>query len=202
LEFEAMMIDSGSDQTEKRAEAPPRAQYCLFDTAIGSCGLAFNERGLTRLRLAERDRAWAEKGFGTRAARASRTPREIDQLIADIQSYMSGSRMDFSAVRLDLTGIGSFEQAVYAAARRIPWGATTSYGELALQIGAPQAARAVGRALARNPVPIIVPCHRILGKGHRAGGFSAPGGVFTKQYLLALEGVHIDVGTPFFPGFN
>ena len=88
------------------------------------------------------------------------------------------------------------------AARRIPWGATTSYGELALQIGVAQAARAVGRALARNPVPIIVPCHRILAKGHRAGGFSAPGGVFTKQHLLALEGVHIDAGTPFFPGFS
>ena len=196
------MIGIGSDETEKRAEAPPRAQYCLFDTAIGSCGLAFSERGLTRLQLPEPDRASTEKRLGTCGAEASRTPREIDQLIADIQSYMSGRRIDFSAVRLDLTGVGSFEQAVYAAARRIPWGAATSYGELALQIGAPQAARAVGRALARNPVPIIVPCHRILAKGRRAGGFSAPGGVFTKQHLLALEGIHIDAGTPFFPGFS
>ena len=63
------------------------------------------------------------------------------------------------------------------------------------------AARAVGRALGRNPVPIVVPCHRILAKGHRIGGFSAPGGTFTKEHLLALEGVRVDTGTPLLPGF-
>ncbi len=79
-------------------------------------------------------------------------------------------------------------------------GTNLSYGELARRIDLPGAARAVGRALARNPVPVVVPCHRILAKGHRIGGFSAPGGTFTKERLLALEGVRVEAGTPLLPG--
>jgi methylated-DNA-[protein]-cysteine S-methyltransferase len=183
------------------AKSSVRAHYCLLDTAIGTCGLAWNERGVTRLRLPESDRATTEKKLSTRAAKAETAPPEINRLIADIQSYMTGRSTDFSSVALDLTRVGAFEQDVYAAARRIPFGRTMSYGELAQRIGTPDAAREVGQALARNPIPIIVPCHRILAKGHRIGGFSAPGGVFTKQQLLALEGVHVEAGTPLFPGF-
>ena len=97
--------------------------------------------------------------------------------------------------------VAPFERQVYAAARCIPWGQTVSYGELARRTGAPDAARAVGHALSRNPVPIIVPCHRVLAKGHRIGGFSAYGGAIAKERLLALEGVHVDAGTPLLPGF-
>ena len=114
---------------------------------------------------------------------------------------MTGQSIDFASVVIDLTGTGSFEQKVYDAARCIPWGQTVSYGELARRTGSPDAARAVGTALSRNPVPIIVPCHRILAKGHRIGGFTAPGGIFTKERLLALEGVHVEAGTPLLPGF-
>lgn len=197
-----MMIDAGGEVADKAADVPAHAQYCVFDTAIGPCGLAWGAHGLRRLQLPERDRTATAKRLGMRAAAARELPTQIDRLIADIQSYMNGRRTDFAAVTLDLTGIDAFEQQVHAAARRIPWGDTTSYGELAQQIGAPQAARAVGRALARNPLPIIVPCHRILAKGHRVGGFSAYGGAFTKQHLLALEGVRVEAGTPLFPGFS
>ncbi|HEY6259696.1 MAG TPA: methylated-DNA--[protein]-cysteine S-methyltransferase [Xanthobacteraceae bacterium] len=187
---------------ETRTKSPVREHYCLFDTAIGACGVAWSEHGLTRLRLPESDRGATEKRLKARAAKACEAPPPgIDRLIADVQSYMSGRCTDFSSVVLDLTGVDAFERQVYAAARRIPWGRTTSYGELARQIEAPEAARAVGRALSCNPVPIIVPCHRILAKGHRIGGFSAPGGAFTKQNLLALEGVRIEAGTPLLPGF-
>jgi methylated-DNA-[protein]-cysteine S-methyltransferase len=196
------MIDSGSNLTQRPAGAAPRPQYCLFDTAIGTCGVVWTAHGLRRLQLPERDRAATEKRLSTRAGEVCKPPPEVDQLIANIQNYMRGRSTEFSAVTVDFTGIDGFEQAVYAAARRIPWGATTSYGELAQHIGAPQAARAVGGALARNPVPIIVPCHRILAKGQRIGGFSAPGGVFTKQQLLALEGIRVEAGTPLFPGFS
>jgi methylated-DNA-[protein]-cysteine S-methyltransferase len=121
-------------------------------------------------------------------------------LIADIQGYMTGRKVDFATVALDLTDIGPFQGKVYAAARSVPWGQTASYGELARQAGSPGAARAVGHALSRNPVPIIIPCHRILAKGHRIGGFSAHGGIVTKARLLALEGVRVDAGTPLLPG--
>jgi methylated-DNA-[protein]-cysteine S-methyltransferase len=186
--------------TQKPNLSPPL--YCLFDTAIGACGLAWNERGLTRLQLPESDRIVTEKRLSANAAGASHpAPAAIEQLIADMQDYMSGRRVDFASVAIDLTGADPFQRKVYEAARAVPWGQTVSYGELARQTGSPGAARAVGQALSRNPVPIIVPCHRILAKGHRIGGFSAPGGTITKERLLALEGVRIDAGTPLLPGF-
>jgi methylated-DNA-[protein]-cysteine S-methyltransferase len=176
-------------------------RYWLFDTAIGPCALAWSDRGVTRMRLPESDRGATERRIARRRIQAcAARPVEIDRLIVAIQDHMNGRGTDYLGVALDLTGIGAFEQDVYTAARHIPWGRTTTYGELARQIGTPDGARAVGRALGRNPIPIIVPCHRILAKGG-VGGFSAPGGIFTKQSLLALEGVQVDAGTPLFPGF-
>jgi methylated-DNA-[protein]-cysteine S-methyltransferase len=175
--------------------------YFLFDTAIGICGVAWSERGLTRLQLPESDRGATKRRLRARAATASQAvPVEIEQLIANVQAYMTGRSVDFAAVAIDFADIEPFEQKVYAEARAIPWGQTVSYGELARRTGSPNAAREVGRALTRNPVPIIVPCHRILAKGHRIGGFSAPGGTFTKERLLALEGVRIEAETPLLPG--
>jgi methylated-DNA-[protein]-cysteine S-methyltransferase len=176
--------------------------YCLFETAIGACGVAWSRLGVTRLQLPEADARATERRLSQRAAKASEaTPTAIDQVIADIQGYMTGRNVDFAAVAIDLASVEPFRLKVYAAARAIPWGHTVSYGELAQRIGFPDGARAVGQALSRNPVPIIIPCHRVLAKGHRVGGFSAPGGVFTKERLLALEGVRVEAGTPLLPGF-
>jgi methylated-DNA-[protein]-cysteine S-methyltransferase len=188
-------------QTENSQSTIMPSHYCLFDTAIGVCGVAWSELGLTRLQLPEFDRGATESRLRARAATASRAvPAEIGQLIANMQAYMTGVGVDFTAVAIDLTGVEPFEQTVYAAARAVPFGQTVSYGELARQIGLPGAARAVGQALARNPVPIIIPCHRVLAKYHRVGGFSAYGGALTKERLLALEGVHLDAATPLLPG--
>jgi methylated-DNA-[protein]-cysteine S-methyltransferase len=187
---------------EMRMKRLVEMHYCLFDTAIGACGIAWNERGLTRLQLPETDRSATERRLRASAAKASQgAPAEIDQLIAVIQDYMTGRSVDFTAVAIDLRDVEPFQRKVYEAARSIPWGQIASYGELARQTGSPGAARAVGHALSRNPVPVIIPCHRILAKGHRIGGFSAPGGTFTKERLLALEGVRIAAGTPLLPGF-
>jgi methylated-DNA-[protein]-cysteine S-methyltransferase len=82
----------------------------------------------------------------------------------------------------------------------LDWGQTATYGELARQVGSPGAARAVGQAMGHNPVPIIIPCHRVLAAGRKIGGFSAYGGAVTKERLLALEGVHLGDGTPLLPG--
>jgi methylated-DNA-[protein]-cysteine S-methyltransferase len=177
-------------------------QYCLFETAIGACGVAWSRHGVTRLQLPEADASATERRLSARAAKASEAaPTAIDQMIADIQGYMTGRNVDFAAVAIDLTTVDSFRLKVYKAARAIPWGQTVSYGELAQRTGFPDGARAVGQALSRNPVPIIIPCHRVLAKGGRVGGFSAPGGIFTKERLLALEGVRVEAGTPLLPGF-
>ena len=167
--------------------------YCLFDTDLGACGVAWSERGLTRFQLPEADRRATEKRLRLSSpdSSAKAPPPPIKQAIADVQRYMAGERVDFSAIALDLTGVAPFYLEVYAAARRVGWGETATYGELALQAGAPGAARAVGQAMSRNPVAVIIPCHRILASGNKVGGFSAFGGTVSKQRLLGLEGVRI-----------
>jgi methylated-DNA-[protein]-cysteine S-methyltransferase len=110
-----------------------------------------------------------------------------------VQRYFEGEATDFSGVELDLGEQEDFLQQVYAAARRVGWGQTTTYGALAKELGAgPEAARDVGQAMARNPVPLIIPCHRVLATGGRIGGFSAPGGAATKLRMLELEGVELE----------
>jgi methylated-DNA-[protein]-cysteine S-methyltransferase len=101
---------------------------------------------------------------------------------------LGGEKADLSGIDLELEATTDFEDKVYAAARRIPCGEVRTYGEIAAEIGEPGAARAVGAALGRNPVPIVIPCHRILGSGGKSGGFSAPGGAVTKFRMLEIEG--------------
>jgi methylated-DNA-[protein]-cysteine S-methyltransferase len=163
-------------------------QYCMFDTAVGPCGVAWTERGLTRVQLPEADRSATEQRMRQGCSGAGNAPPEVGRVIAGIERYLAGEKIDFAFATLDLTGIGTFHRQVYDAARRIGWGETTTYGDLARQVRLPGAARAVGQALGRNPLPIVVPCHRILASGGKIGGFSAFGGAATKERLLALEG--------------
>jgi methylated-DNA-[protein]-cysteine S-methyltransferase len=168
-------------------------QYALFETAIGICGIAWSEGGLTRLQLPEADRDATEQRLHKTTVGGSPgvPPPQINRTIADIQRYATGRKTDFLSVAIDWTGISSFHRSIYVATRAVSWGQTASYGELAQMIGSPAAARAVGQALGRNPVPIIVPCHRILAKGDRLRGFSAYGGIVTKERLLVLEGLRL-----------
>jgi methylated-DNA-[protein]-cysteine S-methyltransferase len=185
--------------TVMQTESSSRARYCLFETAIGACGVAWSEHGLTRVQLPEADRAAAEKRLAARAggAREDEPPAPIAQLISAIQHYARGERVDFSPVAVDLGEIDQFRQGVYRETRAVGWGKTASYGEIARRIGSPDA-RDVGQALSRNPVPLIVPCHRILASDGTLRGFSAYGGLLTKERLLALEGVGADA--PRLPG--
>jgi methylated-DNA-[protein]-cysteine S-methyltransferase len=111
-------------------------------------------------------------------------------------ALLRGEARDLSAIALDMDGLPSFQRRVYEAARAIPPGETLSYGEVAARLGAPGSARAVGQALGRNPFAIVVPCHRVLAAGGKAGGFSANGGVATKLRLLALEGARAGARSP------
>jgi len=173
--------------------------YCLFDTAIGACGIAWSERGVTRLQLPEADRSATERRLARAAARAD-PPPWVEAVIEQIRRYLTGRNTDFAAVAVDLGDADPFNRQVYAAARAVGWGRTATYGDIARAVGAPAAAREVGRALAQNPVAVIVPCHRIVASGNRFGGFSAYGGAVAKARLLALEGV--DAEGPLLPGIG
>lgn len=124
-------------------------------------------------------------------------PPAVAAAIAAVKRYFAGEAIDFSGVPLDISGQEPFFAAVYEAARRVKWGETTTYGALARDVGAgPEAAREVGVAMARNPVALIIPCHRVLAAGGKVGGFSAPGGASSKRRMLALEGVSLAPPAP------
>jgi len=136
----------------------------------------------------------AERVLHRRApgARPAAPPAEIEAAIAAARRYFEGEETDFSRVELDLRDQDPLFKQIYDAARRIGWGRTTTYGALAKAIGTdPEDARDVGAAMAKNPVPLIIPCHRVLAAGGKIGGFSARGGAATKVRMLELEGVRV-----------
>jgi methylated-DNA-[protein]-cysteine S-methyltransferase len=111
----------------------------------------------------------------------------VQRAIDDIVALLAGERRDLNHVRVDIADVPDFNRRVYDIARTIPPGATLSYGEIAERLGDKMLARDVGQAMGQNPVPIIVPCHRVLAAGGKMGGFSAPGGTKTKLRLLEIE---------------
>jgi len=112
----------------------------------------------------------------------------LKRAAAQLQEYFSGVRTNFD-LPLDLSSVSVFTQETLFLTRAIPWGEVISYGELARRLGKPAAARAVGGALARNPIPIIIPCHRVVASDGSLHGYSAPGGIAIKKRLLRLEGM-------------
>jgi len=173
--------------------------YFIFETAGGFCGIAWNNVGVTRFQLPTRSAEATARILLRRLpdAKPGAPPPQVAKAIAAVKRYFAGEETDFSGFELDLGEQDPFFERVYAAARRVGWGHTTSYGALAKELGAgPEAARDVGQAMARNPVALIIPCHRVLAAGGKAGGFSAPGGSAAKIRMLELEGVHIEPPLP------
>lgn len=168
--------------------------YTLFDTEAGVCGLAWSSRGIARFQLPGHSRTETERLLKRRLPDAipGEPTAEIAATIETVKRYFAGETVDFTDVPVDLDGQDDFFQAIYAALRQVGWGQTTTYGALAKQLGAgPEAARDVGVAMGRNPVALIIPCHRCLAAGGKIGGFSAPGGSATKLKMLELEGVNL-----------
>ncbi|CAH1687526.1 Methylated-DNA--(protein)-cysteine S-methyltransferase [Hyphomicrobiales bacterium] len=168
-----------------------RHRYCIFETAGGFCGIAWNDTGITRFHLPSLSAEAAERGLLRRSADAlpGEPPSRVVTVIAAARRYFEGQSVDFSDVTLDLGEQDQLFIAIYAATRTLRWGETTTYGALAKALGAgPETARDVGHAMAKNPVPLIIPCHRVLAAGGKVGGFSAPGGAASKIRMLALEG--------------
>lgn len=179
-------------------------RHYVFDTAIGPCGVAWNEHGLVGVQLHDANRDLTEHRLAAKAtsAGAAEPPAWVAALIADLKRYFAGEPVDFSKVAIDFSAVDPFRRKLYEAMRTLAWGETTTYGELARRLGSTgwEGAREVGEAMGRNPVPVVIPCHRVLAAGGKIGGFTAPGGVKSKAKLLALEGVHLDGDAPRLPG--
>ncbi|MFF0815058.1 methylated-DNA--[protein]-cysteine S-methyltransferase [Rhodococcus sp. NPDC003318] len=163
--------------------------FSLFDTALGRCGLVWGDRGVVGLQLPE----GSEHRTRERVHEVFPDARECDlgseqRVTSDrVAALLAGEPDDLADVTLDLNGVGDFDRRVYAVTRAIGPGHTLTYGDVAAAIGRPGAAQAVGQALGRNPIPILVPCHRVLAAHGAVGGFSAAGGTVTKRTLLAVE---------------
>src|SRR5690606_13752374 len=141
--------------------------HTLFDTAVGRCGLAWSEHGISALMLPEADDEATRRRLLRRAGAVPETapPASGRQASAAIQSLLHGERTDLSNVAVELDGLPDFNLRVYEIARRIPAGETLTYGDIAKRLGDVQLSRAVGQAMGQNPVPIVVPCHRVVAAG-------------------------------------
>ncbi|WP_315924267.1 methylated-DNA--[protein]-cysteine S-methyltransferase [Mesorhizobium sp. SP-1A] len=181
------------------AKAAGAAGHAVFETALGFFGIAWSAAGLARLCLPQASREAVQRRLlrleGVAEDRGAR-PRWVERLIAGIRDYAEGRQVDFADVPVDLSGVDDFRLAIYAAARALAYGETTTYGELAKRAGHSGLPRETGAALGANPVPLVIPCHRILAAGGRIGGFSAPGGSASKERMLALEGVQVGPPPP------
>jgi methylated-DNA-[protein]-cysteine S-methyltransferase len=173
--------------------------YLVFETAGGFCGIAWSDAGITRFQLPTKSAEATERLLLRRLPEAVEgvPSPAIIEAVAAAKRYFEGEEIDFSAFKLDLREQEDFYSRVYDVARRLEWGRTTTYGAIARQLAAgPEAARDVGQAMAKNPVPLIIPCHRVLAAGGKIGGFSAPGGSTAKARMLELEGVRLDPPKP------
>ncbi len=170
--------------------SPAETSYTLFATPVGECAIAWNTRGICALQLPESTSAATRARLLRRQPQVQRgmPPAPVRRAMSAIVRLLKGATRELGPLILDYGSASEFHRRVCEAARAIPAGQTLTYGELAAKLGQPGAARAVGGVMARNALPIIVPCHRVVAAGGRPGGFSAHGGVTTKLRLLRLEG--------------
>lgn len=163
--------------------------YTIFNTAWGAFGFVEHNKRLlaTFLPRIRQEIKRAIRASWPDAIEASDPLPRFRQAVVD---YFEGKRTRFP-IEIDVSSMPPFHQSVLAACRRIPYGQTASYADLARAVGKPNAARAVGGAMARNPLPLVVPCHRVLSADGSIGGFSSTDGVDEKARLLRLENVAV-----------
>jgi methylated-DNA-[protein]-cysteine S-methyltransferase len=157
----------------------------FFDTPLGIASVAWNARGLASVHIAKCPQ---HPALDLNVP----TPPPIAMLIARLGEHLAGRKQDFTDIVLDWSLATPFQQKVYHAAQKIPPGYTTTYGEIARQLGlGAEGARAVGNALGANPWLIVVPCHRVVAADGKLTGFSGGNGIETKARLLAIEGAEL-----------
>jgi methylated-DNA-[protein]-cysteine S-methyltransferase len=172
------------------ARARRTVYHCAIRTPIGRVLVAATEAGLVRVSFRQSEASFVAdlRRLGTDVVRS---PARTADIVHQLRAYFAGERRTFD-MRVDLSGLTPFHRSVLDAAATVPAGEVVSYGEIARRIGRPGGSRAVGQALHRNPVPIVIPCHRVIAAGGKIGGYG--GGLAIKRKLLRLEGAEAAVG--------
>jgi len=182
----------------RQCDLLPTQRISVFATPLGWFGLVGRDQRVHRLTIghasADDVRTSILRQSPARNGQEDFVEEDwFPELRSRLQAYASGSKIDFSDCEVEIAGVTSFQRRVLAATRRIAYGRTATYGELARSIGCADAARAVGNVMAANRVPVLIPCHRVVAAGGKWGGFSAPQGVDLKQRMLRMEAETCDV---------
>jgi methylated-DNA-[protein]-cysteine S-methyltransferase len=159
--------------------------YDVVDSPVGPLFVAASDRGLAAISFRSDPEEQLDRLARIAGPRVLRSPRSIDLARRELDEYFEGERRAFD-LSLDLRGLPSFTISVLKQLARVPYGKTTTYGALAAKVGRPRAARAVGTVMNRNRIPIVLPCHRVVGASGDLVGYA--GGIDRKVRLLELEG--------------
>jgi len=170
----------------RRTAASHADQFLLFECPVGWLGIVAGPNGLVEIVSRPREEEVRQHIAGRYPGARERGEGLCKQTSLQLADYFAGQRQSFD-LPVDLSGLREFTRTVLETLRQVPAGSTVSYGELARRAGRPGAARAVGGAMAGNPLPIVIPCHRVIGAGGKLVGYSGGRGVETKEWLLEFE---------------
>lgn len=162
----------------------------LRDSPVGPLLVAVSDRGVVAIEFGTDEGAFVEELQARHGVPAFRSMDRVSGAMSQVLQYLAGDRRSFD-LEVDLRNSTDFQREVLEAAVAVPPGYVVTYGEIAARIGKPQSSRAVGQALAHNPIPIVVPCHRVVAADGSLTGYSGAGGIETKAHLLRLEGATI-----------
>ena len=172
----------------KEAFEERRATCCRIESPFGPIFLARTTQGICRVSFLSRNEADFLRDLEAHDLLPSFDPEKLGREAGELEDYFSGRRTTFQ-LPIDLRFVTPFQERVLRATARIPFGSVSSYGEIARQIGKPEARRAVGGALGHNPIPIIIPCHRVIAADGSIGGYT--GGLEIKRELFRIEGISL-----------
>jgi methylated-DNA-[protein]-cysteine S-methyltransferase len=175
----------------ERPSATKPVHYTSLAAPIGRVLVAVSDTGLVRVRFRQSEAAFVSEIQRQLGVKPVRSTAETARVVSQLRAYFAGRRRRFD-VPVDLSHVTPFVRRVLTATMQVPAGNLVSYGDIARRIGQPRASRAVGQALGRNPIPIVIPCHRVIASGGRIGGYT--GGLAVKRRLMRLEGVLAEAG--------
>ncbi len=179
-------LSTSRDRVKKWfAEEAPLFQWGEMSSPLGPLFAAVNERGLCALDFGRKESEFLQR-FDNRT-RLEKTPKAVQRVLAQLREYFAGDRSSFN-LPVDISQLTPFQQSVLDIACRIAPGQVWTYHRVAAELGQPRSSRPVGGALARNPIPIVIPCHRVVASDGSLGGYSGGSGLKAKRWLLRLEG--------------